>query len=701
MAYPPINPKLPRMIHGGDYNPDQWPEDIWPEDMRLMKLAHCNTMSVGIFSWVRLEPAEGQFDFGWLDRIMDLLAENNAYAVLATPTGARPAWMSQKYPEVLRVGPDRVRNLHGKRHNHCWTSPVYREKTTIINTQLAERYGQHPALLLWHVSNEYGGECHCDLCQAEFRQWLQTRYGTLDALNQAWWTAFWSHTYTDWSQIESPSPIGENLVHGQNLDWKRFTTDRSVDFLRHEMAPLRAITPDVPVTTNFMGTYPGLNYWRLAPELDVISWDSYPLWHQGIEVTGWDAHGPVATPLAGGDAALAVSVSFKHDINRSLKGGKPFMLMESTPSMTNWMPTAKLKRPGMHALSSLQAVAHGSDTVQYFQWRKSRGSSEKFHGAVVDHTGHENTRVFRDVAELGQMLAKLDDVVGTAVPAEVALIYDWENKWALDDAQGPMNGDKGYLETCLRHYRPFWEMGIPVDVIDMEQPLERYKLVIAPMLYMVRPGVAERIDAFVRAGGTFVATYWSGIVDESDLCFLGGFPGPLRPILGIWEEEIDALPPADSNTVVPVSGNPLGLSGSFTARELCALVHAENAQVLAAYQDDFYVGRPAITVNTLGAGQAYYLAFRSSDVQAEFYGKLAEQIGLRRVLNSDLPDGVTAQVRTNGSQDFVFVMNFADQAQSVRLDGRAYTDKLTGVACGDVLQLPAYGIAVLERSAGS
>ncbi|MBZ0289495.1 MAG: beta-galactosidase, partial [Anaerolineae bacterium] len=513
--YPPINPRFPHMIHGGDYNPDQWPSDLWTEDMRLMRLAHINSASVGIFSWTALEPEEGRFTFDWLDRIMDMLAENGQYAVLATPSGARPAWMSQKYPEVLRVRPERQRNLHGTRHNHCLTSPVYREKTQIINSKLAERYQKHPALLIWHMSNEYGGDCHCELCNAAFRVWLQRKYQTLDALNHAWWTPFWSHIYTDWSQVESPSPVGEPFVHGLNLDWKRFVTDQTSDFMCNEMEPLRRFTPDIPITTNLMGLYPGLNYWKLAQHLDVVSWDSYPSWHQEIPDSERGAH-----------------IAFVHDINRCMKGGKPFMLMESTPSVVNWQAFAKLKRPGMHLLSSIQAVAHGSDTVQYFQWRKSRGSSEKFHGAVVDHVGHEHTRVFRDVTEVGEVLEKLDDVVGTTIRPQVALIYDTENRWAIEDIQGLMKADKGYVSTSINHYQAFWKRGIPVDVIDMEQPLDSYRLVVAPMLYMVRPGVAERITRFVQNGGTFVATYWSGVVDENDLCFLNGFPGPLRQVMG-------------------------------------------------------------------------------------------------------------------------------------------------------------------------
>ena len=681
--YPPINPRFPHFLHGGDYNPDQWPEQVWDEDMRLMKLANCNAMSVGIFAWTKLEPEDGRYEFGWLDKIMDLLAANHAYAVLATPSGARPAWMSQKYPEVLRVRPERLRNLHGTRHNHCLTSPVYRQKTRAINQELAKRYQDHPALLVWHISNEFNGECHCELCQAAFREWLKKKYNnSLDELNQAWWAAFWSHTFTSWEQVESPSPIGEPILHGLNLDWKRFSNEQTFDFFENEIIPLREFTPTVPITTNFMGLFPGLDYPKFAKHVDVVSWDSYPVWH-----------------TTGSDWRLGAQISFVHDQNRSMKGGKPFMLMESTPSNTNWQPIPKLKRPGMHMLSSLQAVAHGSDTVQYFQWRKSRGSSEKFHGAVVDHVGNEHTRVFEDVRELGAVLQKLDALVGTTVHPEVAVYLDWENRWAIDDLHGLGRDRRNYPETVFAHYLPFWKRGIPVDVISQEADISSYKLVIAPMLYMLKPGVAARLRAYVQNGGTLVATYWSGIVDEHDLCFLGGWPGDgLREVFGIWDEEIDTLAPGEKNQVLPEDENELGLLGGFEATDYCSLIHAETARVLATYASDFYAGRPALTVNDFGRGQAYYIASRNDErFNSDFMAQLAARLDLTRNLPTILPEGVTAQMRSDGESQFVFVMNFNPIPVEVDLGDLTYTNLVSGQTISGLLSMSAYGVEILRH----
>ncbi|MFD1673686.1 beta-galactosidase [Alicyclobacillus fodiniaquatilis] len=682
--YPPISLKAPFFLHGADYNPDQWQKypEVLEEDIRLMKMAHCNVMSVGIFAWSALEPEEGVFRFEWLDKLLDKFAKNGIYAFLATPSGARPAWMAEKYPQVLRVEANRVRNLFGQRHNHCYTSPIYREKVAIINEKLAQRYGHHPAVIGWHISNEYGGECHCEHCQEAFRNWLKMKYGTLDELNHAWWTGFWSHTVTDWSQIQSPAPHGETSVHGLALDWKRFVTEQTVDFCRHEIVPLRVVNSDLPVTTNFMGIYEGLNYWKFADVLDVISWDAYPTWHETED-----------------DIELASTFSFIHDINRSLKSGRPFILMESTPSTTNWQRVSKLKRPGMHLLSSLQAIAHGSDTVQYFQWRKSRGSSEKFHGAVVDHAGHEHTRVFQEVQTVGETLENLTELIGTSVNPEVALIFDWENRWAIKGAQGPRNSGIHYEETVKQFYRPLWENGVPVDVIDMDCDFSKYKLLIAPMLYMVRPGVAERIEAFVEAGGIFVTTYWSGIVDQNDLCFLGGFPGPLRKVLGIWSEEIDSLIDEESNQIAMQAGNILGMTGSYQVSELCDLVHLEGAESLAQYKDDFYAERAALTLNRYGKGYGYYIAARGQEsFNADFMNALIRNTGIFRGIDTELPQGVTAQIRTDGIDDYVFIMNFKSSDCTIELPPDIFKDLISGETKTSQLHLPAYDVRVLKRS---
>ena len=684
LRFSPVDPRFPHLLHGGDYNPEQWlaTPKVWDEDMRLMREAHCNCVSLGIFSWVKLEPEEGRFEFAWMDTILDKLHANGIRVNLATPTGAKPAWLAANYPETLRVDARGRRQLWGFRHNHCLTSPVYREKSQTINARLAERYGQHPALALWHVNNEYSGDCHCELCQEAFRQWLRQRYhDDLDALNHAWWSTFWSHTITDWQQINPPSPIGETKVHGHNLDWKRFVTDQTIDYFRAESAPLRERTPEVPLTTNFMGwDFTELDYYKFARELDMVCWDSYPTNHD-----------------RSGDYAEAIRTSFLHHQRRAMLG-KPFLLMESTPGIINYRPVAKLKRPGLLLAESLQAVAHGSDSILYFQWRKSRGGAEKFHGAVVDHFPTTQTRTFQEVAEVGRALASLDDIVGTTHRAEVAIIYDYENLWAINDAAGPRIEGKDYPQTCCDQYAPFWSAGVSVDVIPEDAGFDGYKLLIAPMLYMIRPGVAERIERFVENGGTFVTTYFSGVADENDLCFRNGFPGPLRELMGVWAEELDALYDDESVPVIPSNAKGEGLAGEYTASALCELIHAEAATVLATYGGEFYAGRPALTVNERGRGRAYYIASRNdARFTRDFYRRLIDRLELRCALGVDLAEGVTADVRGDGEREVIFVTSFCREPRPVDLGDVRFRDRITGRELSGVVEIKPYGVLVLDR----
>lgn len=412
------------LMHGGDYNPEQWlamPE-ILDTDIRRFKEAKINTASVGVFSWSKLEPKEGVYDFAWLEKIIDRLYENGIYVNLATPSGARPHWMADRYPEVLRVNEQRQRNLFGARHNHCLTSPVYREKVRQINTELARRLGGHPGVKLWHISNEYGGECHCPLCQEAFRKWLENKYKTIEALNDSWCTTFWSHTYDSFSQVESPSTLGERSVLALLLDWKRFSSDQTIDFMGQEIAALRAAGSDKPVTTNLMYRFNDIDYFKMAQKLDIASWDSYPEWHRGGQ----------------GEWEAAQETAFWHDVIYGLKQ-KPFLLMESCPGATNWQAVSKLKKPGMVEAASLQSIAHGADGAMYFQLRKSRGSAEKFHGAVIDHYDGNDTRTFQDVCRTGDMLFGIGEVAGSRKKAEAAVIYDWENRWAMENSEGPRN----------------------------------------------------------------------------------------------------------------------------------------------------------------------------------------------------------------------------------------------------------------------
>lgn len=677
------------IIYGADYNPDQWlahPEII-NEDFRLMPEAGMNSASIGIFAWKELEPEEGKYCFEWMDDIMDRMAKLSMKAVLGTPSGARPYWMDRDHPEVLRVSDMGVRYHHGVRHNHCLTSPYYRKKVREINTLLAERYMEHPALGMWHIGNEFQGECFCELCQNTFRDWLRNKYhNDISELNEQWWTYSWSRKYSDFGEIEAPSPKGEYLIHGMNLDWKRFVTAQTVSFIENEIEPLRRITPNIPVTTNLMGRSETVDQWKLAEVLDVVSVDSYPEWGQPGKSLG----------------RMAQFAAFTFDIDRSLKKNRPFYLMECTPSQVNWYDVNRIKKPGLNELTAMQAIAHGSESIQYFQWRGARGASEKLHGTVVGHSGKTSSRVFCEVTALSKKLKKLDDIVGSVTEAEVAVIYDWENRWAIDDLMG-FTKPLDYDEICEEHYIPFWEEGVSVDVISMEQDFSDYRIVVAPMLYSIRPGVANRLKRFVKAGGTLIMTFGCAYVNENDLCFLGGFPGDgLMELAGLEAEEIDALYPEEYNEVAMTFEMEGTLSDrKYRCTSLCEVLNlSEGCRSLAVYSTDYYAGKAALTMHPYGNGQCFYFATRMEpDFLKQFYHKIIKEKGIVRNMNTALPEGVTVQSRRKGNKVFDFVLNFTEKEQRVNLStGVVYEDFLTGNVVEErELALPAFGYRILSH----
>lgn len=655
--------KFSRMLYGGDYNPNQWPREIWDEDMRIFKNAHINSATINVFSWAKIQPSEETYDFSQLDEIVDMLSKENYEIVMATSTGALPAWMVNRYPEVARTDYEGRAHKFGHRHNACPNSPVFQKYAAKLASKLAERYGSNPHIACWHISNEYGGECYCENCAKAFRVWLRKKYGTLEAVNEAWNMEFWGHTIYDWEEIVPPNLLGEGMGDGRvafaglGLDYRRFTSDSMLANYTMERDEIRKFDKETPITTNLMGTYKGLDYFKWAKEMDIVSWDNYPSYN-----TPWSL------------------VAMTHDLMRGLKA-EPFMLMEQTPSQQNWQPYNSLKRPGQMRAQSYQTVAHGADTIQFFQLRRSKGACEKFHGAVISHSGYENTRVLREVTQLGSELEKISDqTMGSVNQAEVGIIFDWDNYWALEFTSGP-NIDLRYVDQIERYYRYFYDRNMGVDMIPVDGDFSKYKVIVAPVLYMVKEGMKEALEAFVKNGGVLLTSYMSGIVDQSDNVHLGGYPGPLREMAGVWVEEIDALAPEQSNQVTFAGGE------TAECRIVCDIIHTEGAETLAAYSSDFYCGTPAVTKNVFGSGSVYYVGTVLEDKGiAAVLDQATAQAGVAPVIAEQT--GLEITVREAEDAKLYFVINFRDEELSLPACFDGQTDLLTGTAvqAGEVMK---------------
>lgn len=664
--------RVKKILYGGDYNPEQWPEETWAEDMRLLKMAHINELTVNVFSWASLQTDDDTYHFEKLDKIMDMAKENGMSVCLATSTAAHPAWMAKKYPDILRTEFNGIGRKFGARHNSCPNSPTYHRFSVELARRLAQRYKNYENIVGWHISNEYGGECYCENCEKAFREWLKEKYGTIEEVNRAWDTAFWGHTFYDFDEIVAPDlrseAFGYNRTNfqGITLDYRRFNSESILKCYRLEYDAIKKITPDIPITTNFMGGYYTLDYKSWAPYLDFVSWDNYPYPTEEYQ-----------------------HIAFQHDQFRGLKGGKPFALMEQTPSVTNWQPYNSLKRPGVMRLWSYQAMAHGADTILFFQMKRSIGACEKYHGAVIDHVGNEKTRVFREITGLGAELEKLQDqTLGGRTQAKAAIVFDWDNWWATDNSAGP-SIRLHYEEEVYKYYKVFNNANIPVDVIGVEDSLEKYSLVIAPVLYMVKGDYDEKIRTFVKNGGTFITTFFSGYVDDSDLVTIGGYPGKLRDILGIWAEEEDALPEGKSNSFL-FNGE------KYAADILCDIIHPEGAEVLATYEEDFYRGMPVVTKNQFGKGEAYYVATSpDGGFLSTFISEICKEKGIKEILET--PFEVEATKRTNQNGTFVFLLNHAQEEKIVTLPF-ACTDILCDKEFGqnEQVTIPSKGVCIMK-----
>jgi beta-galactosidase len=655
-------PQIKGIAYGSDYNPEQWPEATWAEDVRLMTEAGVNLVTVGVFSWSRLQPAPGELTAGWLDRVLDLLAGAGISVDLATATATPPPWLIAAHPEILPVTADGKRLAPGARQHYCPSAPAFRAAAADLAERMARRYRNHPAVVMWHVGNEYGCHvpaCYCDISARAFRRWLEARYGELGRLNEAWGGAVWSQDYTSWEQIEPPRLAPTFANPAQQLDFARFSSGELLACYRIERAILQAHSPKQPVTTNFMGLFRPVDQFRWAPEIDVLSVDSYP------------------DPA---DAEAHVTSAMTYDLTRSAGGGRSWLLMEQAPSAVNWRAVNVPKAPGQYRALSLQAVARGADAVLSFQWRAAATGAEKFHSGMYPHAGTDS-RVWRDVVSLGMDLRRLAPVAGQLVRAEAALLLDWESWWALELDSHP-SSRLHQIELLAEFYRPLFEAGVTVDFAHPERDLSGYRLVVVPALYLVTDAGADNLRRFVAAGGTALVSFFSGIVDSRDRVRLGGYPAPWRDLLGLRVEELAPMP---AGLTVPLEGT--GLEGA--GRLWQDVIDLRGATPVLSYAGGYLAGQPAVTRHEHGQGEAFYLGtLPDRPTLARLVEQAARRAGLAP--RTDLPRGVESVRRG----DYLFLISHLDHPVELEL-GAKHLDLLTGAMVGPAVVLPPRGTLVL------
>ncbi|WP_330350922.1 beta-galactosidase [Streptomyces sp. NBC_00582] len=662
--------RIPGIAYGGDYNPEQWPEEVWAEDMRLMREAGVNMVSVGIFSWALLEPSEGVYDFSRMDRILDLLHENGIDADLATPTAAPPAWFFEAHPEALPVDQDGRRLSYGSRQTFCPSSPAYRRTALRIAEALAERYATHPAVAMWHVHNEYGchnDACYCDTSAAAFRTWLRARYDDdLDALNRAWGTTFWSQWYSSWDQILPPRATTAPPNPTHRLDWRRFCSDELLSLCTAEREVLRRAAPDTPATTNFLvlRTIDALDYWRWAPELDILSNDHY---------------------LMSDDPEAEIDIALNGDLMRSLAGG-PWFLMEHSPGAVNWQPVNRAKRLGEMRRNALAHVAHGADGIAFFQWRAAKAGAEQWHSAMLPHAGTDS-QIWRDVVQLGSDLRALAEVRDSTVVAQVAIVWDWDARWALELPSQP-SGELRYQDLVRDWYTPLWRAGVSVDFVRPDDPrLDRYKLVLAPSLYLVSEAAAANLTRFAENGGTLAVGFHSGMVDENAHVYLGGYPGAFREVLGVITDELFPLLPGETTGLT--GDVPVGATADLWSER----IQLTGAQAVALYADGPLSGHPAVTRHRHGDGIAWYVATHpDQDTLAALLHRIRQDADVTP--EHEAPAGIEVVRRRGPVADYLFLVDHTGKGAEAPAEG---VELLTGRPVSGTVSVPPGGVAVIRE----
>jgi beta-galactosidase len=659
-AWPP-----PQILYGGDYNPEQWPPEVWREDVALMREAGVNLATVGVFSWAWLEPSPGEFDFSWLAEVLDLLDEADIAVCLATPTAAPPPWLTARYPGVLPVDRNGMRYSHGSRQHFCVHSPVYRRFAIRIVGELARQFRGHPALRIWHIHNEYAchvPRCYCDVSAAAFRDWLRGRYGTATELNDAWGTAFWSQRYRDFDEVLPPrtTPAFANPAH--ELDYRRFSSDSYLEEFTEERDLLRAATPTVPVTTNFIGFFEPLDYFAWASAEDLCATDNYP-----------DPADPASPMLS----------AMHYDLVRSLNKDSPWVVMEQATSWVNWRRVNSAKANGQMRSGSYQALARGAAGILFFQWRASRAGAEQFHSAMLPHAGTASP-VWSEVVGLGGELSRLAELNGSRVVADCAIAFSWPSWWAMELPSKP-SAELRMIDQLRWVYRPLFEAGVTADFVSPGEDLSGYRFVIVPSLYLLTEAEGSNIRSYVRDGGTALVSFWSGIVNECSQVYPGPYGGPLRELIGGDVLDVAPLQPAEVAEVAWRDGR------RSTATCWLDIVEAVEGEVLADVASTPWAGHPAVLQRRFGTGRAVYLATRLDHAaMSTLLG------GLDQAAGQPVP-GVERVLRRAGTVSYEFLINHTRDPVELPAEPGGH-DLLSGEPATDRIELPPLGVAILHRT---
>lgn len=662
---------------GGDYNPEQWPEETWPQDVALMHEAGVTVVTVGVFAWAKLCPQKGVWDDGWLRRVLDLLHAGGIAVDLATATASPPPWLVRAHPQIRPVDAAGTRLEIGSRQTWCPSSPMFREHSLALVRELAGRFGNHPAVVMWHVSNELGnhnGQCFCDVSAAHFRQWLRARYGDIESLNSSWGTAFWSQHYSSFDEIGPPAATTAFVNPGQQLDWRRFSSDALLEQYLAEKTVLQELSPSIPVTTNFLvATGPGeigpgdCDYAAWAPHQDIVSNDHYLI---GVGT---------------GEQAPRLHLEFSADLTRGLAGGAPWWLMEHSTSAVNWQPVNRAKVPGEMERNSLAHLARGADAICFFQFRQSVVGAEKYHSAMLPHAGPESRR-WREVCALGDLLARLGEVAGSAVPAQAAVLVDWDSAWACQREAHPSQLVQPFHAAMAAH-RAITGSGVSCDVVPVGADLTGYRMVVVPAVVLLSDDDAQHLRVITEAGTHVVVTYFSGIADRSDRIVTGGYPGQLRDLLGVRTQEFFPLGPQHS--MLWDDGTRSGVWAEDTAVQ-------PGTQVLARYADGPTLGAAALTRREVGAGAAWYLSTQPDSAGlAAVLGRVISASGVSPVATWEPASrDIDVVRRAAPGASWLFALNHGEQAVAIPASGQ---DLVAGNRVDGYLHLPGGGYAVVRE----